>query len=164
MGPVCVGKPKLKMLNLAPITKIRTQVRRKIANAKFPYNKRPQVENIIIRAIIHCRLYENRIRSSKLIAATVRRSNMANKRGPKDLSLIRNYLFSELHRAWLIGFGKYPAINNKTYPDTPFVVFVGSILESENIFRTIGNLEEFRSYRRRLLLDSGFKVIRGKVI
>ncbi len=73
------------------------------------------------------------------------------------------YLPSQIHYAWVVGFQAYPNINNKDYPDSLFVIIAESILLGEGVARIHTNLEEFRSYRKKQLEASGFKVVRGKV-
>ena len=163
MAPVFAGKANFKHMIATQPTNIRSQVRRKIALARFPTFKRARVEDIVVGAIVNYRLYKNRAKSSKVTAVAIGNPQVPQKRGPKDKSLMRNYLLAQLHYAWIVGFDDYPVINNKTYLDSRFVEFAESILLSEGIFRVIGNLEAFRSYRARALLGSGFKVVRGKL-
>ena len=149
---------------MAPLSKIRSQIRKKVADAKFPFATRARVEDIIVRAISHFRLHRNRSKFSRLpLPGSTRFRVEPQKRGPKDKKAERMYLLSQLHFAWLVGFNEYPKINNKDYRDRPFVVFVESILLSEGIARIHGNLEEFRSYRKQQLAASGFKLVRGQV-
>lgn len=149
---------------MAPLTKIRSQVREKVADAKFPYASRTRVEDIIVRAIVHFRFYRNYSKFSKPpLPGVIRIRVEPQKRGPKNTKAERMYLLSQLHLAWVIGFNDYPKINNKDYRDTPFVVFVESVLLPEGVARIHGNLEEFRSYRKAQLAGSGFKLVRGKV-
>lgn len=150
---------------MALLTKIRSEVRQKLKSAKFPAAHRDRAEDMVVRAIVHFRLYRNRsqLRAQAILASRHRSNMKPQKRGPKDETLLRMYLLSQLHLAWMIAFKEYPKINNKHYADTPFVVFAESILLTERVFRIRGNLEDFRSYRRHQLESSGFKVSRGKV-
>jgi hypothetical protein len=143
---------------------IRIAVRSAIRAARFPLDKRNSVEDIIVRAICHYRLY--RLRTKNNAAPIPGRTNFnptLRKRGPKDKKDERIYLLSELFYAWLVGFGDYPKINNKFYSASPFVRFIEPILHDEGISRIEGNLDEYRAYRKKQLLASGFTLTRGKV-
>jgi hypothetical protein len=84
--------------------------------------------------------------------------------GRQDDFLLRAYVFSALFRAWMIGFDVYPSINNKHKSATQFVIFADFVLHRLGIGKVEDHLEQFRSYRKKLLIESGFKVVRGKVI
>lgn len=83
--------------------------------------------------------------------------------GHPDEALYRNIVFSALFRAWMLGKDKYPTVNNKNYPASPFVIFAEPILVGLGIGKIEDHLEEFRSYRKRAFNESGFEVVRGKV-
>jgi hypothetical protein len=85
-------------------------------------------------------------------------------RGRRDDFLLRAYVFSTLFRAWMIGFNEYPKINNKGSSPTQFGIFADFVLHRLGIGKVEDHLEQFRSYRKKLLIESGFKVVRGKVI
>ena len=149
---------------MAKPTQIRITVRGAIRAAQFPFAKRNQVEDIIIRAICHYRLY--RLRTKKNAPPIPGRTNFnptPRKRGPKDKKAERMYLLSQLIYSWLVGFSDYPNINNKDYSASSFVRFIEPILLGEGICRIEGNLEEYRAYRKKQLLASGFTLTRGKV-
>ncbi len=146
------------------MTHSRRRLRAKIAKAKFPFGQKERVEEILVQAACHFRIHRNR--QQKNLAPIYGRfqfRKQVQKRGPKDKKEIRMYLLSQIHYAWVVGFKTYPNINNKSYPDSPFVIFAESILLSEGVSRIHTNLEEFRSYRKKQLEASGFKVVRGKV-
>jgi hypothetical protein len=146
------------------MTQLRRQLHLKIAKAKFPFGKRQRVEEILVHAICHFRLHRNRRRNnSPPLPGRLHFRGISQKRGPKDNKAVRLFLLSRIHYAWMIGFSDYPKINNKDYPDSPFVVFAESILLSEGVARIHTNLEEFRSYRKKQMQASGFKVVRGQV-
>lgn len=84
-------------------------------------------------------------------------------KGRPDEVVLRSIVFSSLFRAWMLGKKSYPIINNKNYPPSPFVVFAEPILCGLGIGKAEDHLEEFRSVRKKMLENSGFKVIRGKV-
>lgn len=146
-------------------SKIRAQVQANLARAGFPLARRNRVENILVQVICHFRLFRNRSRvDTPPIPVRTHLRVQPKRRGPKDKKEMRMYLLSQLHYAWVVGFQEYPNINNKNYPSTPFVAFAESVLLFEGIFRIAGNLEEFRAYRKKTLIASGFRLIRGKVI
>ena len=146
------------------MTRLRRELHLKIANAKFPFGIRARVENILVQAVCHFRLFRRRqqLNTSPLPGRTHFRV-MPLKRGPKSNKDIRMYLLSQIHYVWVFGFNEYPNINNKNYPDTPFVIFAESIMLREGVARIRTNLEEFRTYRKKQMQDSGFQVIRGRV-
>jgi hypothetical protein len=146
------------------MTLLRRQLHSKIVNAKFPFGVRQRVEDILVQAICHFRIYRNRQRKN-LTSQTERFQfrKQIQKRGPKDKKEARMYLMSQIFYAWALGFKAYPKINNKDCPDTAFVIFAESILLSEGVARIHTNLEEFRSYRKKQMQASGFQVVRGQV-
>ena len=146
------------------MTQLRIQLHAKIAKAKFPFGQRQRVEEILVQAVCHFRTHRNRQQKNLApISGRFQFRMQVQKRGPKDKKEIRMYLLSQIHYAWVVGFRAYPNINNKSYPDSPFVIFAESILLGEGVARIHTNLEEFRSYRKKQLEASGFKVVRGKV-
>ena len=62
------------------------------------------------------------------------------------------YLFSALMRAWILGFGKLPRINQKRDPiETPFVVFARTILLHLGMGnKLVDYIDEYRSYKKAL--------------
>lgn len=146
------------------MTRLRKQLHAAIAKAKFPFSVRQRVEDILVQSVCHFRIHRNR-RQKNLAPITGRFHfrKQIQKRGPRDKKEIRMYLLSQIYYAWVVGFRDYPKINNKNYPDSSFVIFAESILLGEGVARIHTNLEEFRSYRKKQLEASGFKVIRGKV-
>lgn len=72
--------------------------------------------------------------------------------GRPDHELLRIYLFSALTRAWILGFGKLPKINQKRNPlDSPFVVFAKTILRHLGIQnKMVDYIDHYRSYKRAL--------------
>jgi hypothetical protein len=148
---------------------IRLDLRSDIAYANFPYSKRRQVEEILVRAARYYRVIRNhrKKRPSQSRKSKMRQGLLviqAKPQGRQDESLLRAYLFSALFRAWMIGFNEYPKINNKGYSATAFVTFADFVLQRLSIGKAEDHLEEFRSYRKKVLVASGFKVVRGKVI
>lgn len=105
---------------LANPKNIRLELRSLIRSAKFPPHMRPIAEAILVRAVRYYRVQCNHLpvlRSSAVNGAKIKR-----RKGRPNLSMQRNWLISQLFRAWMIGFKKYPTINNKrrNYP-SPFV-------------------------------------------
>ena len=147
------------------MTQLRRQLHAKIAKAKFPFGQRQRVEDILVQAICHFRIHRNRQQKNLApLSGRFQFRKLAQKRGPKVKKELRMYLLSQIHYAWVLGFETYPRINNKDYPDSAFIIFAESILLSEGVARIHTNLEEFRSYRKKLLEESDFRVVRGKVI
>ncbi len=140
---------------------IRQQVRTDIAQAKFPYATRALAERTIVRSVRQSRLYRTQLGSTEL-----RSEDLTTKRskGRPSEAMLRALLISGVFRAWMAAFGKYPTINNKNYPLSPFVRFATAILMREGIGKIEDHLEEFRAYRKKCMVDSGFKVVRGAVI
>lgn len=140
---------------------IRRQVRTDIANAGFPYGARAQAETSTVRAVRQFRVYRKRLGSTVL-----QPQDLTRKRGKGRPSeeLPRALLIAGLFRAWMGAFQKYPKINNKNYPLSPFVCFATAILMREGIGKIEDHLEEFRAYRKKCMVDSGFQVVRGAVI
>ena len=146
------------------MTQLRRQLHLKIANAKFPFGSRARVEDILVQAVYYFRIHRNRQqRNSAPLSGRFQFQKQIQKRGPKDKKDTRMYLMSQIHYAWALGFNAYPKINNKDYADSPFVIFAESILLGEGVARIHTNLEEFRSYRKKQMQASGFKVVRGQV-
>jgi hypothetical protein len=146
------------------LTQLRKQLHAKIAKAKFPFGQWQRVEDILVQAVSYFRIHRNRQQKNLApITGRFQFRKQVQKRGPKDKKEIRMYLPSQIHYAWVVGFQAYPNINNKDYPDSLFVIIAESILLGEGVARIHTNLEEFRSYRKKQLEASGFKVVRGKV-
>ena len=143
---------------------IRLEMRCHIVGSRFPMATRGKVETILVRAVRYVRV----IRKSRKICHKPLQSQdslmKARKRGRQDEALLRAYVFAALFRAWMIGFDEYPKINNKGSAASPFVIFAETVLQRLGIGKVEDHLEEFRSYRKKLFVASGFRVIRGKVI
>ena len=148
---------------LANPKNIRLELRSHIRSAKFPPHVRPMVESMLVRAVRYYRVRCNHLSISRSSAAYG--SGVKRRKGRPNLSMQRNWLISQLFRAWMVGFKKYPTINNKrrNYP-SPFVRFCEPILRREGIGHIYDHLEQFRAYRKQILQASGFNVVRGKVI
>ncbi len=140
---------------------IRKEIRADIAKAGFPYGVRAQVETSSVRAVRQFRVYRKRLGSTVL-----QPHDLTQKRGkgrPSE-ALVRDLLIAGLFRAWMEAFQEYPKINNKNYPLSPFVRFAMAILMREGIGKIEDHLEEYRAYRKKCMIDSGFRVVRGLVI
>lgn len=147
------------------MTQIRAAVNKHLAKAAFPIANRTQVENILVMAICHYRLFLNRIKNNT--APLPGRTNLNNppkRRGPKNKKMPRLYLQSQIHYAWIVGKKSYPSINNVHYPNSPFIAFAEDVMMGEGIFRATKNWEEFRSFRKKAFAQSGIKLVRGKPI
>jgi hypothetical protein len=140
---------------------IRQQVRTDITQAKFPYVTRALAEKTIVRSVRQCRVYRSQLGNTELYP-----EDLTAKRGkgrPSE-AMLRALLISGVFRAWAAAFRKYPTINNKNYPLSAFVRFATAILMREGIGKIEDHLEEFRAYRKKCMVDSGFQVVRGAVI
>jgi len=62
------------------------------------------------------------------------------------------YLFSALMRAWILGFGQLPRINQKRDPnEAPFVTFARTILRPLGMGnKLVDYIDEYRSYKKAL--------------
>lgn len=80
--------------------------------------------------------------------------NMGQKSGagrPND-DLRHFYLFNALTRAWILGFGKLPRINQPgDFPESPFVIFARTILLHLGIGnKLVDYIDQYRSYKKAL--------------
>ena len=80
--------------------------------------------------------------------------NMGQKSGagrPND-DLRHFYLFNALTRAWILGFGKLPRINQPgDFPESPFVMFARTILLHLGIGnKLVDYIDQYRSYKKAL--------------
>ena len=82
-------------------------------------------------------------------------------KGQRDETMLRNFLIAELFRTWQLAFNEVPAINNKDYPATKFVVFAEQIFYLLGIGKIEDHLEEFQSFRAKSLAQ--FDVNEGPV-
>ena len=149
---------------LAQPRNIRRELRRHIASSNIPFGKRRQIEDLLVRAIRYFRVMRKSRQKSLPQSPTNPLPTNSLLRGRQDDSLLRDYIFSTLFRAWMIGMDQYPRINNKGYQATQFVIFSEYVLQRLGIGKIEDHFEEFRSHRKKLMTDSGFKVVRGKVI
>jgi hypothetical protein len=154
---------------LAKPKNIRLELRSDIANANFPVRKRHVVEVLLVRTVRYYRaIRQSRQKRPSQARTPQLRSGLllmkARLRGRQDDFPLRAYVFAALFRAWMIGFDEYPKVNNKGGSATPFVIFADFVLHRLGIGKVEDHLEEFRSYRKKLFINSGFKVVRGKVI
>jgi len=147
------------------MTQIRTAVIKHLAKAAFPMVNRAQVENILVMAICHYRLFLKRTKNNTApLPGRMRLNNPPKTRGPKNKKMPRLYLQSQIHYAWIVGKKSYPSINNVDYPTSPFIAFAEDVMVGEGIFRATKNWEEFRSFRKKALQQSGIKLVRGKTV
>jgi len=82
-------------------------------------------------------------------------------KGQRDESMLRNLLIAELFRSWQYSFNETPAINNKGYPATKFVVFAEQIFALLGIGKIEDHLEGFQSFRAKSLAQ--FDVNEGQI-
>jgi len=135
---------------------LRQFVRAAIKSARFPQNSKI-AEDIVVEAIYLIRDYRKNPTKSYNKASKVTRQNHGTSRalGRKSEERLRFLLFSALFRAWYLGFGVKPKINNRYGKATPFVGFAEPILMHEGIGKTITHLEEYQSYRKQIIAQSG---------
>ena len=132
---------------------LRQSVQAAIKSAKFQQNSQ-KAEDILVRAIEDTLDYRANPHASYK-GKKVTRISFGTERpaGRKDETLIRAIVISALFRAWLLGLGKSPRINNKGYRPSSFVVFAESILRIAGIGKVVDHLEQYRSYRKQALKD-----------
>lgn len=82
-------------------------------------------------------------------------------KGQRDETMLRNLLIAELFRTWQLALNEVPAINNKDYPATKFVVFAEQIFYLLGIGKIEDHLEEFQSFRAKSLAH--FDINEGEV-
>lgn len=140
---------------------IRRQVRADIVAAKFPMKTRTLAEQIIVRKVRQFRVYRKQLGKTVLLPEDL---SQRRGKGRPAQEMLRAVLISGLFRAWMVGFDTYPKINNKNDPLSNFVRFASTILTREGIGKIEDHLEEFRAYRKKCMLNSGFQVVRGVVI
>ncbi len=146
---------------LAKPKNIRKEIREELHDAGFPTIARMKCIRILERAVRHFRLYRGFLGQTILKPEDL---ESPRGKGRPDEGMLRALLISGLFRAWMEAFQEYPKINNKNYPLSPFVRFAMKIMEREGLGKIEDHLEEFRSYRKKLMIQSGFQVVRGKVI
>jgi len=139
---------------------IRLQIRYAITTARFPSKKRKAVETLLVRAVRQFRVMRVRIPVSD---GPTHHPVIKRGKGRPNQTLLRNFLIAAVFRAWMVEFNQHPAINRKRDMPTAFVRFAQTILMREGIGKTLDNLEKFQSYRKRLMMSSGFAVARGRV-
>lgn len=74
------------------------------------------------------------------------------------------YLFSALMRAWILGFGQLPRINQKRDPiEAPFVTFARTILRPLGMGnKLVDYIDEYRSYKKALRRGDDYEGWRRK--
>ena len=129
-------------------------IRAAIKSARFPQNS-INAEDILVNAIELVRKYRNNPSASytKARKVTAKNHGTSRKLGRKSEQELRFFLFSALFRAWYLGFEVKPRINNRYGKTTPFVGFADPILMREGIGKTISHLEEYQSYRKKIISD-----------
>ena len=97
-------------MTLAIPKNIRLQIRADIVAAKFPIEEREHAERVIVRAVRRFRVYRKQLGKTILLPEDLSQSR--GKGRPAE-EMLRAVLISGLFRAWMVGFDKYPKINNK---------------------------------------------------
>ena len=138
-------------------------VRNQIRQAGFPTDYRQQAEQKILEAIWNIRVQR---RIAKNLYTACNNSKIGDRppqvgAGRPSKSAQTTYLISVLNTVWMRGMNKKPSVNRRDFRDSRFVIFAEPILMSLGIFNTIDNLNDFKSYRKRL---SRIIVRRGSVL
>jgi hypothetical protein len=121
-----------------------------IHQAGFPAEVRPQVEALIKQGLENFREHKTRSYygvSGRLIKKPTRSHNAPM--GRHDQEDVRTVLISALCRAWMVGFGTKPTLNNKNNTDSPFFNFALAVLTREGLGHIYAHLEEYWSCRKR---------------
>lgn len=127
-------------------------VRNQIRQAGFSYGYRQQAEQKILEAIWNIRVQRRIVK--KLYTAC--NNSKIGYRPPQvgggrpSKSAQTTYLISVLNLVWIQGAKKKPSVNRRGFNSSKFVLFADPILMSLGIFNTIDNLNDFKSYRKRL--------------
>lgn len=111
--------------------------------------KQSQVIDIVVQAIALFKEYESpRYYSGK--GKKIKRPQQGHilPKGRYNQKNVRTILISGLTRAWAVGTGTKATINNKNYPDSPFVMFATDIFRLLNIGNIHKHLEEYTSIRK----------------
>ena len=74
--------------------------------------------------------------------------------GRYDQEPARVILISAICRAWIIGVGRVPTLNNKKHNDSPFMTFAVHILGAEGVGHIHQRLEEYWSIRKHEWLEN----------
>ena len=108
-----------------------------------------QVIGMVVQAIALFKEYESpRYYSGK--SKKIKRPQQwhSSAKGRYNQRDVRTILISGLTRAWAVGTGTKATINNKNYPDSPFVMFATDIFRLLNIGNIHKHLEEYTSIRK----------------
>lgn len=127
-------------------------VRNQIRQAGFPINYRQQAEQKILDAIWNIRVQR---RIAKNLYSAENNSKIGDRTpqvgaGRPSKSAQTTYLISVLNTVWMRGMNKKPSVSRRDFRDSRFVIFAEPILMSLGIFNIIDNLNDFKSYRKRL--------------
>lgn len=145
----------------SPTPETYMQLSKVVTGARFPKNT-AKIEAILSAAF---RQIEDNLKSPYFLHKGSRPTrdgfgtDLPN--GQRDETMLRNLLIAELFRSWYLAFDEVPAINNKGYPATRFLVFAEQIFYLLGIGKIEDHLEEFQSFRAKSLAH--FDVNEGEV-
>ncbi|WP_071467533.1 hypothetical protein [Polynucleobacter asymbioticus] len=135
----------------SPTPETYTQLSKVVAGARFPQNT-AKIEAILSAAF---QQIEENLKHPYFLHKGSRptRDGFGSDlpKGQRDETMLRNLLIAELFRSLYLAFDEVPAINNKGYPATRFVVFAEQIFYLLGIGKIEDHLEEFQSFRAKSL-------------
>lgn len=85
------------------------------------------------------------------------------RRGRHDITEPANIFMSALCRAWMIGTGKKPTLNNKKNPDSAFFKFAKYIVEKEGIGHSHQRFEGYWSFRKKTWENNRFLDMKWRI-
>jgi hypothetical protein len=145
----------------SPTAQTYTQLSKAVAGARFPQNT-AKIEAILSAAF---QQIEENLKHPYFLHKGSRptRDGFGTDlpKGQRDETMLRNLLIAELFRSWHLAFEEVPAINNKDYPATKFVVFAEQIFYLLGIGKIEDHLEEFQSFWAKSLAH--FDINEGEV-
>ena len=145
----------------SPTPEMYAQLSKIVAGARFPQNT-AKIQSILLAAF---QQIEDNLKNPYFLHKGSRptRDGFGTDlpKGQRDETMLRNLLIAELFRSWYLAFDEVPAINNKGYPETKFVVFAEQIFYLLGIGKIEDHLEEFQSFRAKSLAQ--FDVNEGQV-
>ncbi len=132
---------------------IRLEIRYTLRQHQFPVSALSYCEAILVRAIRQSRIYRKKLPKDYWCEVTQQYmpyKQRARGRNPLECR-IRMLIMHAIFRSWRYAFQEEPIINNRGNIARPFTLFATEIFAGENIANVEDNLEEYRSYIRRLL-------------
>ena len=105
-------------------------------------------ENLLLEALKNAWRYRLEPHQSYRGRKVTRRSFGTRRPNDRNQEAIRMYLLSQIRYCWMLGTRSNPTVNNRNYPDTPFVEFVKAIVPWFGLGNVIKNLERYQAYRK----------------